>query len=279
MVLCTVVVPPGLLPGDEFVVAAADGQEFSISVPDGVCGDVAIEVDLPSGEPGVEEDTVASEIERVVVTVPDGVYAGETFHVQSTWGGVFELAVPIGLQPGDQLEVDLPGKPAEPTAAEAPPAPLSSQPPDEAEADSGGTYRVGERVKVQRTSGAWSPADVLEYDSVSDTYAVRLLATGQMKYMLTDNEVQPLEFQAEVAGEHFVGRRVQVPTLGAISKDEVMGEVRSYDAASNTYVVALDCGTVKRGLRPEAIKIRRPPGAPIKPPDNSTSKARALLGF
>lgn len=75
--------------------------------------------------------------------------------------------------------------------------------------------------------------------------------------MMTDGEIQPLAFEAQPCGEHFVGRRVQVPTLGALSKDEVMGEIRSFDPRTRTYDVAMDCGIVKRGVQPEAIKVLR----------------------
>lgn len=77
-----------------------------------------------------------------------------------------------------------------------------------------------------------------------------------LKYMVSENEINPLEFQAQKCGEHFVGRRVQVPFVGALSKDDVMGEVRSYDERSGTYTVAMDSGVVKSGLLSEEVKVR-----------------------
>ena len=47
-----------------------------------------------------------------------------------------------------------------------------------------------------------------------------------------------------------------VPFVGAMSKDEVMGEVRAYDKATSTYTVALDSGTIKKGLVSDEIKVR-----------------------
>ena len=74
--------------------------------------------------------------------------------------------------------------------------------------------------------------------------------------MLSESEVQPLEYRAEQCGEHFKGRRVQVPYVGALTRDDVMGEVRSYDEATDTYSVALDSGVVKQGLVADEIKVR-----------------------
>ena len=119
-----------------------------------------------------------------------------------------------------------------------------------------GRYKLGEKVQVQRTSGDWSPASVKEYDELSDTYTVELLVTKQLKYMVSENELQPLEFRAQQCGEHFQGRRVQVPFVGAMSRDEVMGEVRAYDEATDTYTVAMDSGVTKTGLLADEIKVR-----------------------
>ena len=119
-----------------------------------------------------------------------------------------------------------------------------------------GRYKIGEKVQVQRTSGAWSPATIKEYDELSDCYTIELLVSRQLKYFVSENEIQPLEFEAEKCGEHFYGRRVQVPFVGAMSKDEVMGEVRAYDEATSTYTVALDSGTIKKGLVSDEIKVR-----------------------
>ena len=94
------------------------------------------------------------------------------------------------------------------------------------------------------------------WENSPDTYTIELLVSKLLKYMMSENEIQPLEFKAAQAGEHFVGRRVQVPFVGAESKDEVMGEVRAYDEATGTYTVAMDNGITKRNLVSEQIKVR-----------------------
>ena len=161
--LLSVVVPEGLAAGDEFAVSAPTGGEFIVTVPFGIMGNVAIEVELPD----------AVESERVAVIIPDGVIAGDTLTVEAAWGGKFDVVVPEGLFEGDTLEVDLPVEAAandgdfcEPTAQARDGAYQSEfcEPTAEAwdggAAPAGGTYHVGEKVKVQRSNGAWSPAEV-----------------------------------------------------------------------------------------------------------------------
>ena len=191
MEVVTVVVPDGLAPGDEFVVSA-NGREFNVTVPDGVWGGVSIDLELPVAEaPG---SSASQHMQQVVVTVPDGVSAGQLFTVD--FGGqLFEVTVPDGLVAGDELEIELPAPPS--LSSKAPPPPTASQGgvgwddwdsawepvpkgstgwADAPEpAPYYGRYKIGEKVQVQRTSGEWSPATIKEYDELSDTCARRAL--------------------------------------------------------------------------------------------------------
>jgi len=261
-----VIVPDGLESGDEFVVTAPDGQEFAVMVPDGITGNVAIEVDLPVA--GEASGDAPLSTERVAVTIPDGVSPGDTFNVEATWGGLFEVVVPVGLSPGDTLEVELP---AAPLSEAAEPAAATGTIPW------GPTYAVGEKLKVQRTDGSWSPAEVVDHDETSDTYTVKLSATGQLKYMMSDSELQPLDYEAEACGDFFVGKRVQVPTIGAETRDEVMGEIRSFDAVNRTYDILMDTGLFKRGVQSEAIRVREKAKPP--PAFRGPSLAMSRLGL
>ena len=252
--LFTVVVPEGLSAGQEFTVSH-NGQEYNVTVPSGAAANMAIEVELPVS-PGHNDD-----VQLCVVTVPEGVGEGDALTVAATWGGTFEVTVPVGLKPGDEMQVELPSTPPKDSGSAAASAAsactgggtscCACEPPSPT-----GTYAVGEKVQVHRTDGSWSPCTITDYDVVSDTYTVRLLLSGQTKYLVTDNDLQPLGFQAERAGDHWVGRRVQVPCVGALSKDDVMGEVRTFDERSRTYDVALDSGLVKRGLKADEIRAR-----------------------
>lgn len=284
----TVIVPDGLSPGDEFTVDA-NGQSFAVSVPDGVYGNVAIDIELPTSSDSQNKSTLgSSSTERCIVSVPAGLSPGDTFNVATSWGGIFEITVPEGLTSGSELEVDMPLAPAEeepPYNIPVPPPPNASQggvgwddwtdgtAPSSGAGSGGtggsgsggtattsayaGTHAVGARVQVQRTNGQWSPAFIKEYDEVSDTYTVELCATLQLKYLVSDNEIMPIDFEVQRCGEHFVGRRVQVPCIGAESKDDVMGEVRSYDEATGLYTVAMDNGKMKRGLRSDEVRVRQ----------------------
>ena len=195
----TVVVPDGLRPGDEFLVSA-HGGEFTVTVPDGVYGGAAIDLDLPLPEGHCAcSSSESAFVQQVVVTVPDGATSGQAFVVEFD-GQEFEVIVPAGLRPGDELEIELPTRgapsppvpPPPPTAAqggvgwddwdcawEAPPkgsAPWAEAPEP---APYYGRYKIGEKVQVQRTSGAWSPAVIKEYDELSDTYTIELIVSKQ----------------------------------------------------------------------------------------------------
>ena len=269
----TVIVPPDLTPGDTFMVVS-EGRDFAVTVPEGIAGNVAIEVDLPLGPTAGSSSSDGPATERVEVTIPDGVRAGEPFTVAATWVGLFEVIVPDGLGPGDLIEIELPTGLAECTELGlAPSAEASSS---RAVAMASGTYSVGEHVQVLRTDGSWSPAEVIDWDAMSDTYTVRLTATNQLKYMMSDSEIQPRNFQVERCGEHFVGRRVQVPTVGAESRDEVMGEIRSFDPVNRTYDILMDTGLFKRGVQAEAIRVKE--GAKPPPAFRGPSLALAQLG-
>jgi hypothetical protein len=125
MVLMQIEVPAGLGPGDAMSVMAGD-QEFTVTVPDGVGEGMLIEVDLPVAEedPGAGPSEEPPATERVIVEVPPGVYAGQMFTVATHWGGEFEIAVPDGVGPGEQIEVELPTQ-----EASAPPEPEAPPPP------------------------------------------------------------------------------------------------------------------------------------------------------
>lgn len=268
----TVTVPDGLVAGDEFVVSASGG-EFEVTVPKGVSAGEAIDLELPATAGGGASSSSDDGLQRVIVAVPDGVYAGEPFIVNFD-GQEFEIVVPDGVVAGEEIEVAVPaatsGPPAPPPTADQggvswndwdstwAPTPKGSTEWTEAAAPAPyyGRYKTGEKVQVQRSSGDWSPATIMEYDELSDTYTIELLVSKLYKYMLSENEIQPLEFKAQQAGEHFVGRRVQVPFVGAESKDDVMGEVRGYDQATGTYTVTMDNGSTKRGLPGIFIKVR-----------------------
>jgi hypothetical protein len=273
MVLLNVTLPDGLLPGDSFQIASPHtGKEYVCVVPDKASGsEIAVDISDDGPDSGPEMVLMS-------VTVPDGLLPGDLFSIEA-FGALFEIAVPEGYGGGCLLEVEVPAPEGGAAACEHEQdaeAELSRVPtrdcldgsawPDEDWAveepppPAGGTHAVGARVKVKRTDGNWSPAQIVEYDESGDWYTVRVEPGGQLKYLVTDSEIMPIEYEQEQCGEHFVGRRVQVPFVGAESKDEVCGEVRGFNEATQTYCVALDCGRVKKHLRADEVRVRKARG-------------------
>ena len=146
--LLTVTVPEGLGPGDSMLIAAPNGQEFELCVPDGCFGGELIDVELPITEqPRSRRVTPALPTEQprsrrvtaealpigepprsrratpalpamtlVSLTVPDGLYAGMEMNVD--WGGLaYTIIVPDGSAAGDEIDIELPAlEAANPTA-------------------------------------------------------------------------------------------------------------------------------------------------------------------
>ena len=151
--LLTVTVPEGLGPGDSMLIAAPDGQEFELCVPDGCFGGSSIDVELPVTEqPRSRRVTPALPAEQprsrrvtaealpigehhrsrratpalpamtlVSLTVPDGLYAGMEMSVD--WGGLaYTITVPDGSAAGDEITIELPAlEAADPTGGAAAP--------------------------------------------------------------------------------------------------------------------------------------------------------------
>ena len=71
---------------------------------------------LPGGEETGQVAAVAEAapagIERMQITIPEGVQAGDAVRVMASWGGEYEIVVPEGLSPGDPLEFDVPAAPS-----------------------------------------------------------------------------------------------------------------------------------------------------------------------
>ena len=177
MVLMQLTVPDASFPGDQITVSAG-GEEFLVTVPNGVGPGSLIEVDLPLASEQAAPEAQLNQ--RVQVTIPENCRAGEPFSVQAPWGGVFEVVVPEGLLPGDFLEVELPTEQVAQLAAEAT-APAGEEPITPAVdgalegADAyAGMHRIGAHVSVLRSNGSYSPGTIKEYDELSDTYTLEL---------------------------------------------------------------------------------------------------------
>ena len=125
-----VIVPDYALPGVDFQVSLEDGREVTVNCPsDAAPGDL-LEIDIPVSDEEVRYDTYQTQevesalppteslhsssepanngMETAEVTVPDECKPGDTFVVESSWGALFEVEVPIGTEAGSILFVELP---------------------------------------------------------------------------------------------------------------------------------------------------------------------------
>ena len=125
MVRADVVVPEDSTPGQPFTIVMADGREVTIPCPeDAEPGDL-LEIEIPSanletedvGSGSLDAEPDEEEMETVEVAIPDECLPGDSFTVQASWGGLFEVEVPRGTTPGATLFVELPAKP-EPASRE-----------------------------------------------------------------------------------------------------------------------------------------------------------------
>ena len=101
--LLTVVVPEGLKSGDVMLVEAPGGEFFEVEIPHGCLAGQPLEVDLPV----TEEVDMHERSDSVEVVVPDGVFEGDPFCIE-TEVGCFDVCVPEGCSPGDAILVMVP---------------------------------------------------------------------------------------------------------------------------------------------------------------------------
>lgn len=262
--LLTLTVPEGLGPGDKMLVAAPNGQEFELCVPEGCFAGASMEVDLPVETPTPPADEAVSGRSRsssvtVEVVVPEGCFEGTEFPVD--WGGLeYNLTVPEGLGPGELLQVELPALEDEPPIPDLASGSSADGEMDEAVSRqaqelspvpshfselravaSGGEYFVGQELEVMRSNGSWSGARLLDYDDRGDTYTVELLEGGALKYLVETGELR--------AGREGSFRR---GALCEVRQGETVypgARIDAYDDETGTYTVRrFDTGPRGRGL-------------------------------
>ena len=164
------------------------------------------EIDDDCASGGSQTNPAATE--PMYINVPDGVYEGEIFTVETEWGGLFDVSCPPGCAPGSSIIVELPvapaGSPGEsfsrrgfaqqheqheqpeepplypPASPHRSPASQRSRrvarasrerqpPPPPAAECSGHRYAAGSKVQVLRTDGTYSTATVCSsYEGVFD---------------------------------------------------------------------------------------------------------------
>ena len=149
MTILDVIVPDGVLPGELLSIDAGGGRLLEVCVPPGCYGGDSLSVAIEEGEEpdmqGSTSDVVVRHqradcelparpcphshqraqrpcslctqeptMETLQVEVPDGLSEGESFLVETSWGGCFDVCVPPGCPPGTHIFCELPLPPSPP---------------------------------------------------------------------------------------------------------------------------------------------------------------------
>ncbi len=242
--LFEVTLAAGTQDGDELTIDLPDGRSVVVTVPPGQAAHPTMLVEVPPS---------------LRVTVPTGISAGDTFLVEAPDSRFFSVECPIGNGEGDDIDIELPctGAVDNNSARAAAPAAATTAP-----------HAIGQRVKVLRTNGSWTPATIVDADECSGTFTVRLDQGGALKYFVEASDLAEMDYTPKSAGEHYEGRRVQVCVEG--NDKPLRGEswpmwedavIRRYDAQTRTYTCELDRGGAeggtRHGLRATDIRVRQ----------------------
>ena len=225
---------------------AVGDEEFTITVPDGVYGGDAIDVDLPvSSEPGEPAEEPA--VPKVMVAIPDGCFAGDEFTVDFD-GHTFNIVVPDGSQPGDELQVEVPLL-AEEEADARPARPLASTPQQLVGRRAclvglvakgllngrKGTVKLynKERDRLILTIDGMCPDVAVKWENVQE---------------LPEDDEEPVDHEppeAPPAGVHYVGDRVLIERSNGVTS---LATIVEYDDVFENYVVDVGNGRLKYGV-------------------------------
>ena len=226
-------------------------EEFTLTVPPGVQGGDAIDVDLPvdehfdTGRTAAHDEVPAS---PATVIIPDGCFSGDEFTV-NLGGGQFCVGVPEGCGPGDSIVIDLP--PPE----EEEPLPTTGSPKE----------LIGHRVALHglvgkgllngrkglvRSYNAERDLLLVAIDGMHPDVGIRIenvtvLPADDLPD--PDNDEPP---EAPPAGVHYVGDRVLVERSNGSTS---LGTVVEYDEVFETYLVDLGNYVLKYGVEESYI--------------------------
>ena len=201
-------VPTGLVPGDHFSVAAADGSELSVQVPEGAYGGMQIELCLSGGD---DEDLTCEPLHPGTAVTEPAAAARPAHPAGTSWEHAKYVAdeqcmccrASGDYTPCTILEYD----------------------------DASETYTVELR-------GPGGPGSGLLKYGVEESYISPLHHTVENAGAhFVGRRVQVPHLAAYFAG---LGRRV--------TKDDVSGTIRAFDGLTQKYTVALDNGELRKGV-------------------------------
>ena len=171
-------VPQGVREGDEIMLDTVDGLTLCVCVPVGVGPGDVITVDHEEGDLAASDRGAPSTTHDMEVVVPEGCGAGDLITVTTSWGAMFEVNVPDGCGPGTAFTLEVPTE-GQSGCVEPAREQLIEDDDEGEEGEPAGSehrYRVGQRVRVLRSSGQYSSGVVeCSFDGVFETlYSVRL---------------------------------------------------------------------------------------------------------
>ena len=268
--LLQVQVPEGLYAGEPMVIDY-NGQEFTITIPDGLQGGDLLDVDLPV--------TAANTPNTVMVVVPDGCEDG--FFTVDFDGRTFDVGVPKGCHAGDEIEVEVPAEPEEPQHQQR----LVGRRSREEFPEDSQQRLVGRRSREDSPTPAFSAAALIgrrvelcrlvskgilngrkgfvrSYNAESDELAITVDGLGPDLVVRSENVFELPEDdepdpdndeppEAPPAGLYYVGDRVLVERSNGSTS---VATVVEYDEVFESYVLDVGRGVLKYGVEESYIR-------------------------
>jgi hypothetical protein len=252
--LLDLVIPDGVAAGESFDVDVGDGSLFSVLVPKGCSAGDCITVSVHAEEQE-EQQLDGTEIQSVEVVIPEGVFPGHSFEVETASGHVFAVVAPDASYPGLNILVELEvptsgGVPRQLSATvdDGPGVPRQrSQTVDDAHEGAGQQrpsqrpcsewqhrYCSGQSVMVLRSDGSHSKGTIEDsFEGVFDVlYQVRL-ASGQCKPAVPEGDL----FDAEDADDPNFGVHLEAAMAAAMEAEmldmQIDAECSSEDGCSS----------------------------------------------
>ena len=110
---CAVVVPAGLTAGSTFVVDLFDGTTLNVTVPPGKAAGDTLVIGSASTVATIAAESLLgkgqlSRICNLTMKVPTDIPEDRHLYVGSPFGGVYLCSLPVGVQPGQRISVQVP---------------------------------------------------------------------------------------------------------------------------------------------------------------------------
>ena len=176
--LVDVCVPDGCFPGMEFTVSF-DGQEFNITVPDGVGPGEMMTVEVPSAapappaqpSPAPEKKPPPKPKEQMkLAEIPD--FRGAPSGKPKDKPAASKYLAGLDIPPFRGALKGVTSNSVNAHAKWEPASNLFDMGPDQGYGRAAGDFHIGQLVQVERSNGTWTYAKIMDYDPSGDVYSV-----------------------------------------------------------------------------------------------------------